>query len=182
MAPPIAVAINSGGAAPLRNAKAPLATPTAAVICKFEYGGVVDSISASLAAISRGATPNPAVLANCSSAAIRIALIPGGPISRIAVLQTPDRRRLAVMLSRDRETDTASKLNLRAITSTQCRVRLAVFPARIIAAPNDKRTSAASAGVATEVTSSSLPESKVMQHRNSARRGSGRGVVAMSDL
>jgi len=132
----------------LRNAKAPLTRPTAAAVCKLEYRGAVESISASLIAISRGASPGPAVLARCSSATIRLALIPVGPISRVVVTEAPDRRKLAVMLSSDRETDTASKRNLRATTSTLSRVRLAVFPARIIEAPNDKTTSTASVSAA----------------------------------
>jgi hypothetical protein len=97
---------------------------------------------------------------------MRIALIPGGPISRIAVVEMPDRLRLAVMLPRDRETDTASKLSLRATTSTQSRVRLAVFPARTIAAPKDSTTSAASVSAAADVPSSCLLEAKIMPKRS----------------
>ena len=72
----------------MRNAKAPLTRPTAAAVCKLEYRGAVESISASLIAISRGASPGPAVLARCSSATIRLALIPVGPISRVVVTDT----------------------------------------------------------------------------------------------
>jgi hypothetical protein len=146
--PPIAAAIISSAAAPFRNAKAPLATPTAAAICTLEYRGVVDSISASLTAISRGACPGPSVFASCSNSAIRQALIPDGPISRIIVARSPERRTLAVMLSSDRLTDTASKPNLRASTSIHSRVRVAVFPARSIKAPNDSSTSTASLSAA----------------------------------
>jgi hypothetical protein len=81
-----------------------------------------------LTAIARGASPGSAVFARCSRAAMRVALMPGDPISRIVVAQAPDRRRLTVMLSRDRPTDTASKPSLRATMSIHSRVRLARWP------------------------------------------------------
>jgi hypothetical protein len=140
----LAAAIISRAAAPLRNAKPALAAPTAAAIVTLEYRVAVDSIIASLAATSRGAGPGPTVLASCSSSAIRQALIPGGPISRIVVTRSPPQRTLAAMLSSEKLTDTSSKPILRVMTSIHSRVRVAVFPARNINAPNHSSTSVAS--------------------------------------
>src|SRR5262245_26155597 len=75
---------------------------------------------------------------------MRQVLIPGDPISRIAVMPAPAPRTLAVMLSSARLTAIASKPSLRATTSIHSRVRVAVFPARSIRAPNRSSTSTAS--------------------------------------
>jgi hypothetical protein len=74
---------------------------------------------------------------------MREALTAGGPISRIAVVDSPERRTLALMLSSERLTETASKPILRAITAIHSRVRIAVFPACSIKAPNQSSTSTA---------------------------------------
>src|SRR5262245_47067900 len=87
---------------------------------------------------------------------MRQTLIPGGPISRIAVMRSPERRTLAVMLSRDRLTEIASKPVLRPIASIHSRVRVAVLPARIIMAPKPSSTSMASLDAAAPVRTSSF--------------------------
>ena len=71
------------------------------------------------------------------------------------------------MPSGERETDAASKPNLRATTSTHSRVRSAVIPARIIKAPNDKTASTASISKAV---SSSLLETEDVRYRDRAFR------------
>ena len=75
---------------------------------------------------------------------MRDALIPGTPISRIIVICWPERRTLAVMLSVERLNDIEWKPIVGAISSIHSRVRAAVLPARIIKAPNQSSTSAAS--------------------------------------
>ena len=101
-------------------------------------------MSASLAAISRGSNSGFRGFASCSNSPIRPTLIPGGPISRIAVAHAPERRTPIVTLSSVRLTDIASKPILRAITCNHSRVRMAVFPARIIEAPIHASVSTAS--------------------------------------
>src|SRR5262245_31750456 len=93
----------------------------------LEYQGGVDSISASLTAILRGVSSGSTVFARCSNWAIRQALMPGGPISRTVVVHSLERRTLAVILSSERLTDTASKPILRASTSIHSRVRSRYF-------------------------------------------------------
>src|SRR5262249_28962154 len=60
----------------------------------------------------------------------------------------PERVTATVMLSNESATDTVSKPRLRAITSSHSRVRMAVLPARSMAAPNRSSTSTASARTA----------------------------------
>jgi hypothetical protein len=76
-------------------------------------------------------------------------------------MRSPDRRTLAVMLSRDRLMDIASKPNLRAIASIHSRVRAAVLPARIIKVP--KPSSASIASVDFELVRASFLEVEGMQ-------------------
>jgi len=80
-------------------------------------------------------------------------LIAGGPISRIIVTHSPERRTLTVMLSSERPTDTASKPIFRAITSIHSRVRVAVFPARNINSPNHINSRTASSAAAMDALS-----------------------------
>ena len=118
--------------------------PTPAAICILEYRGAIDLDFRELGGNFAGRGLDPIVLASCSSSAMREALIPGRPISRIIVIFSPERRTLAVMLSVERLNDIEWKPIVRAISSIHSRVRAAVLPARIIKAPNNSSASTAS--------------------------------------
>ena len=110
----------------------------------LEYRSGMDPISASLAAMSRDVVQRSPLLASSSNSPMREALIPGGPITRMTVINLREWRTLAVILSSDRLIAIASKPTFRAISSMQSRVRIAVFPDRHIKTPKPISASKAS--------------------------------------
>jgi len=108
-----------------------------------EYKFVLVSRFASRIVISSGETPTVAFFTICSKAMIRDISAAGGPTSRIPVVNVPDRLALILTASIDKFTDTASNLIFCASTISQARVRLAVFPARVIAQASANKTSTA---------------------------------------
>jgi len=127
----------------------------------LEKNGGAASMSASCAATVRGELPCGVVLTSCSNSRMRQALTPGVPVSRTIVARSPRRRALATMLSSVKPTDMASNPSLDAIASMHSRVRNAVLPDRIMAAPSRSCTSRMSASSG-DARASSLCNDEVM--------------------